>query len=484
MKKWHILENITIEKLVFWWKGFIRLDEWVPETNKKKVVFITGWAIPWSVADIKIIKKRKDYYEAQIVKVIKKSDIETGSYDLFPGAPWMNIGYSEQLKIKQTQIEESFFHIQKTQAEINFLPIIPAPEQFGYRNKIEFSFGKYISHRDDIRQEFNVWFHKRWEFSKVEDYDECLLIDELQNKIYRDLKVFCKESGLPVYDQKMNHGFWRHFMMRRMHFSEDILLVLSVYPEFFESEENTQSFDKDTQLEKIRVFLWDLVWKYPDIKSVYISHNANKADTLIWEMELVYWDEVISERLLGLTFDIGPKSFFQTNSRGAEVLYSLVKDFAHKESFKDGTVLDLYGGTGTIGMIFADIAKHVVSVELNEEASTNGQKNAQKNSIGNIDFVNTKVEDFLNDYLEKWMKSELLIIDPPRAGMHPSALPNILKFWTQQIIYVSCNPATLARDCQYILENSDYRIEKVQAVDMFPHTHHIETVVSFTKKET
>jgi 23S rRNA (uracil1939-C5)-methyltransferase len=208
--------------------------------------------------NIKIIKKRKDFYEAQITKVLEKSKIETENYDLFPGAPWMNIDYKEQLNIKQNQIEESFFRIKNLQSEINFLPIVLAPDQFGYRNKIEFSFGKYISHRDDIAQHFNVGFHKRGEFSKVEDYDECLLIDERQNEIYRELKQFCKDSGLPVYDQKMNKGFWRHFMMRRMHFSEDILIVLSIYPGFFESEENTDNFDETSSLEKIRTFLNDL----------------------------------------------------------------------------------------------------------------------------------------------------------------------------------------------------------------------------------
>lgn len=501
MRKWTVLENIQIEKLVFWGKGFVRLDD-------GKVCFVTGWAIPGAVVNMKIIKKRKDYYEGQIIEVVKKSEIETENYALFPGAPWMNINYEEQLKIKQTQIEESMFHLKKYQEDINFLPIIPTPSQFGYRNKIEFSFGKYISHRDDIAEHFNVWFHKRGEFSKVEDYDECLLIDERQNEIYRAVKQFCKDSGLPVYDQKMNRGFWRHFMMRRMHFSEDILIVLSVYPGFFESEENLQplslekgensreSFDQDTELQKIRNFLKQLTEKYSDIKSVYISHNTNKADTLIWDMELVCGEENITETLLWLTFDIWPKSFFQTNSQGAEVLYSLVKDFAatslsSKErdwgwgnNWKIGTILDLYAGTGTIGMIFADIASKVVSVELVEEASKSGAKNAQKNGITNMSFVNAKVEEFLDDYLAQNKKADLLIIDPPRAGMHPSALPNILKFWTHQMIYVSCNPATLSRDLEYILKNSDYQIEKVQAVDMFPHTHHIETVVSLIKKES
>ncbi len=475
MKRGTIIENITVEKLVFGGKGFTRLED-------GKVVFITGWAIPWSRVNIKIIKKRKDFYEAQITQVLKKSPIETGNYELFPGAPWMNIDYEEQLKIKQNQIEESFFHIKKYQENINFLPIFSAPDQFGYRNKIEFSFGKYISHKDEIFQNFNVGFHKRGEFSKVEDYDECLLIDEQQNRIYQEVKQFCKNSGLPVYDQKTQKGFWRHFMMRKMYFSGDILIVLSIFPWFFEDNINA-GFDKESELQKILVFFEKLSQNNPDIKSIYISHNSNKADTLIGDMELVLWGESITETLLGLTFDIGPKSFFQTNSRGAEVLYSLVRDFAHKDNFQSWTVLDLYAGTGTIGMIFSDLAKKVVSVELIEEASKSGEKNAKKNRITNMEFVNAKVEDFLKWYLEKWMKADLLIIDPPRAGMHPSTLPSILEFKTNQILYVSCNPATLSRDIEYILANADYKIEKVQAVDMFPHTHHIETLVSLIKKE-
>ncbi len=155
------------------------------------------------MVDIKIIKKRKDYYEAQITRVVKKSPIETENHTLFPGAPWMNIAYNEQLKIKQSQIEESMFRLKKYQEDINFLDIVPAPEQFGYRNKIEFSFGKYISHKENVFQDFNVGFHKRGEFSKVEDYDSCLLVDEEQNDIYRAVKQFCKDSGLPVYDQKI-----------------------------------------------------------------------------------------------------------------------------------------------------------------------------------------------------------------------------------------------------------------------------------------
>lgn len=162
----------------------------------------------------------------------------------------------------------------------------------------------------------------------------------------------------------------------------------------------------------------------------------------------------------------------------------MVLDFAKKEELHNQTVLDLYGGTGTIGMIFAKHgAKHVTSVELVKSASRDGAENAKKNGVIGMDFVNAKVEDFLETYISEGKTADLLVIDPPRAGMHPKALPNILKFQTKQIIYVSCNPATLARDLEYILQNSEYRVEKIQAMDMFPHTHHIETIVSLILKK-
>lgn len=472
MKRGTILENIRIEKLVFGGKGFVRLED-------NKVCFITGGAIPGALVHIKITKKRKDYYEAQIVKVIEKSALETGNHEDFPWAPWINIEYCEQLKIKQSQVEEALFHCKKYQEDIPFFSIVWMENTFWYRNKIEFSFGKYISHKEEVFEEFNMGFHKRGEFSKVLDFEECLLIDEEQNAIYQRVRKFAKASSYPVYDQKFNKWFWRHFMMRGMHFSKQILLVFSVNPTYFE-----ETIESDTAISKIKKFVQSLVKDFPNIASVYISHNTNKADICIGDMELVSGKEYIEEKLLGYSFDIGPKSFFQTNSVGAEVLYTLVKEFYSQKGKEEKiwTILDLYAGTGTIGMIFSDIAENVISVEFVEEASKSGKVNAEKNGVTNMKFVNAKVEDFLSTYLEQWEKADLLIIDPPRAGMHPSALPNILKFWTEQMIYVSCNPATLARDLEYILEHSDYRIEKVQAVDMFPHTHHIETVVSLVKK--
>jgi len=482
IKKWDILENILIEKLVFWGKWFARLKHENPDLDGR-VIFVTWWAIPGTVANLRVLKKKKAFLDTQIVDIVKKSDIEvehpTNKYGMSGGWKWINIPYEEQLKIKEQQVKEALNIVEQKQANLPYLPIEWSPTIDWYRNKVEFSFGKFISKKYWVEEHFNLGFHKQWEFSKIQDMEGCPLIDELQNEIYREFKAFSKTLGLPVYDSMRWEWFFRHLMIRRTYFADEMMLLFSFNPNYFET--NTK-LDKDEKLWLIKDFFLKLAEKYPVIKSIYFSHNPNKADICIGDLELIYWEPTIKENLQGLSFNISPTSFFQTNSTWADKLYSMVLDFAHKEKLKDQVVLDLYGWTWTIWMVFAKAwAKNVISVELVTSASKDWEKNAKLNWLDNISFVNAKVEDFLDDYLKQWKTADLLIIDPARAWMHPDALPNILKFDTKQIIYVSCNPTTLARDLGYILDNSDYKIEKVQAMDMFPHTHHIETIVSLIK---
>ena len=477
MKKNSIVEGVLVEKLIFWWKWLGILNSENKDIDWKKLI-ITGGAIPGSIVDLRVVKKRSWYYETQIVNIQKKSDIEVphpnNPYGDCAGAKWANIPYKEQLKIKAAQVEESFFYLRKLQKEIDIREIVASPKIDGYRNKVEFSFGKYISAKEDREEHFNVWFHKQWQFSKIEDFDGCILIDEIQNDIFKDIKDYCKTLWLPAYDQMKQNWFFRHIVIRRSFFWDEIMLILSFNHEYLDSKEHLS-----WKLEDIKRFFWQLASKYQNIRSIYFSHNKSKADTSIGELEHIYWEKVIREELLWIQFEISPTSFFQTNSYGAEILYSQVLQLADAENFSKQTILDLYWWTGTIGMVFAKWgAKEVISVELVESASKDGQKNASHNNLANISFVNAKVEDFLDTYLEKNKKADLLIIDPPRAWMHPKALPNILKFSTEQIIYVSCNPSTLARDLDFILQNSSYKIETVIPVDMFPHTHHIEIIVS------
>lgn len=474
MKKNEILKNIEVEKLVFGWKWFARLKS----DNKDidgKAIFISGWVIPGSIVNLRVLKSRKDFIEAQAQEMIKKSPIEkthpNNIYGMQAGCGWVNIPYEEQLKIKAGQIEESLFHVRKFQPELHIKPIVASPLVDNYRNKIEFSFGKFISEKLGKNEHFNVWFHKQWEFSKIEDFDGTILISELANKIYKEIKDFAVSSWYPVYDQFNQEWFFRHIVLRQAFFTNQIMIIFWV----------NHTFPWVKNLDFLKDFFENLAKKYPEIASIYLSLNDSKADTAIWELKLIYGKEYIEEKLLWLTFNISPKSFFQTNSYGAEKLYSEVLAQVDEKSLKDSTVLDLYGWTGTIGMVFAPHSKKVISVELVKDASEDGKSNALKNGIKNMDFVNAKVEAFLDDYLKSGEKAELLIIDPPRAGMHPDALPNILKFKTKNIIYVSCNPATLSRDLAYILQNSDYKIMEVTPVDMFPHTSHIETIVKLER---
>ena len=484
IKKNDILENILVEKLVFWWKGFARLSHPNPAYDGR-VIFITGWAIPGSVLNLRVIKKKNSFLETQIVDIIKKSPFEEKNkeniYGECGGCKWVNIKYEKQLEIKEQQVKEALHNLVKYDKDLDekYLKIEPSPTINWYRNKVEFSFGKNISKTYNTDEHFNVWFHKQWQFSKIEDFDWCILIDEIQNEIYKKIKDFSKTLGLPVYDQFDQKWFFRHILIRRTHFADEMMLLLSFNPDYFEDKQNLDKWEK---LELIKNFLISLTEKYSQIKSIYFSHNVNKADTCIWDLELIYWEKTIKENLMWLSFNISPTSFFQTNSTWANKLYEMVLDFAKKENLKNMTVLDLYWWTGTIWMVFAKAwAKNVVSVELVKSSSEDWKTNAKLNNLDNISFVNSKVEDFLWDYLWKWKTADLLIIDPARAWMHPKALPNILKFETKQIIYISCNPSTLARDLEYILENSNYKIEKIQAMDMFPHTHHIETIVSLVK---
>lgn len=490
MKKNEILKNILIEKLVFGWKWFARL-----KSNNKdidgKAIFISGWVIPGSVVNLRVLKSRKDFIEAQAMEIIQKSPIEKAHpnniYGMQAGCGWVNIPYTEQLKIKSLQVEESLFHIRKFQSDLNINPILASPLIDNYRNKIEFSFWKYISAREHKNEHFNVWFHKQWEFSKIEDFDWTILISELANKIYKEIKDFAKYSWYPVYDQFDQKWFFRHIVLRQAFFTNQIMIIFWVNP----SPPTPLPESKDNWENLVTKFFLELAKKYSEIKSIYLSLNDWKADTAIWELKLIYWEKFIEEKLLWLTFNISPKSFFQTNSYWAEKLYwEILKQILPSQLplpngeirwGKIWTVLDLYWWTWTIWMVFAKHSKKVISVELVKDASEDWKNNAEKNWIKNMDFVNAKVEEFLDDYLKKWEKADLLIIDPPRAWMHPDALSNILKFKTKNIIYVSCNLATLSRDLAYILQNSDYKIMSVTPVDMFPHTPHIETIVKLER---
>ncbi|MDD4151930.1 MAG: 23S rRNA (uracil(1939)-C(5))-methyltransferase RlmD, partial [Candidatus Gracilibacteria bacterium] len=401
MKKNDIIENLKVEKLVFGGKGFTRMPD-------GKVIFITGSAVPGSIVNVRIIKKKSGFIEGQIIETVKKSPLEKEAncdiFGLCGGCKWQTIPYEKQLEIKDEQVKESLFHLAKYQENINIEKIEASPMVWGYRNKIEFSFGKFISDKMQIRENFNVGFHKQAEFSKIIDCSYCHLIDEKSNQVFNKIKEFAKNTGLPVYDQMRQSGFFRHLIIRKTHFTNEMMIILGYNPKY-----ENGNFDLDS----VKNFLLSLTKDFTEIKSIYLTSNANLADVALGDLELIYGNPVIVEELLGLKFEISPKSFFQTNSTGAEKLYSIVLDYADKENLKNSTVLDLYAGTGTIGMTFAPFAKEVYSVEMVTDASKDGEKNATLNKISNMKFINAKVEDFLKEFtLDGEKQADLLIIDP------------------------------------------------------------------------
>lgn len=279
---------------------------------------------------------------------------------------------------------------------------------------------------------------------------------------------YSRASTLPTYDPKMHTGFWRHFVVRKSAFTGEIMCIVSANTRF-------DGWDS-SHAQALKDFFAALVKTQPKLVSVYLLHNHGKADIVHGDYELLLGKNNIEETLLGKTFEIQPQSFFQTNSAGAEKLYEETLRFASRGK----VALDLYAGTGTIGIFLSQAFEKVYSVELVASASADGQKNATKNNIDNMEFVCDTVEHFLEEK-GKDIAADLVVVDPPRSGLHPSAIPNIRAIGAPQVIYVSCNPATLARDLQGLVADGMYVIEHVTPVDMFPHTHHIETVVSLKK---
>lgn len=348
--------------------------------------------------NLRILKSRTNYFEAQIVETVKKSPLEQelpAHYQVYGGCKWLPIAYPEQLRIKEEQVREAFHYIEKYWNEApektpTFHSIVPSPEIYGYRNKVEFSWGKYISEKEGIRDDFRFGFHAQGQFDRIIDCDFCVLADDEINAIFREMNIYSRKSGLPTYDPKINIGFWRHFVVRKAHFTGEIMLILSVNHEF---EEYNRKYEGD-----ILIFAGKLMAQFPNVVSIYLLKNSGRADIVTGEAILMKGKPTITENLLGKSFEINPKSFFQTNSLGAEKLYTVVRDLMKTNG---GTLLDLYAGTGTIGILLSDRFEHVYSVELVAEASKDGAKNALKNGVTNITFINEKTEKFLPKFLSE-----------------------------------------------------------------------------------
>lgn len=444
------------------------------ETPNGKMVVFVPYAAPGDIADVKIDKKKKSFALGHIERLVSPSPIRVEPrcehFGTCGGCRWQHLPYSEQLKFKQQQVFDALTRIAKIELP-DFMPIKGSPNIYGYRNKMEYTFSnkKWLTFeqlKSDVvfADRDAAGFHIPGAFDKVLDINSCHLQDDLGNRIRLFIKKFGKDHGYTFYDLRNNTGFLRTLMIRITSTGE--VMVMMVFGEE----------DK----EKIAELLDAVREHFPQITSLLYVINTKVNDT-IGDQEILLHSgrEYITERMEDLTFRIGPKSFYQTNSAGAYELYKVVREFA--ELTGNELVYDLYTGTGTIANFVSKDAKKVIGIEYVPEAIEDAKVNSADNNITNTLFYAGDMKDVLTaEFIENHGRPEVMIVDPPRAGMHEDVVNVILNAEPERIVYVSCNPATQARDLALL--DAKYKVTKVQPVDMFPHTQHVENVVKLEKR--
>ncbi len=470
-KRIPILENVTVLDAVAEGKTIAKVDD--------LVIFLNN-AVPGDVVDIQVFKKKRNYVEGRAIKFHKYSEKRVEPFcehfGTCGGCKWQFLSYEDQLGYKAKQVKDNLERLAKIELP-EFEPILGAPQTKYYRNKLEYTFSnKRWFTESEIATEENLdedglGFHVPGRFDKVLDINHCYLQADPSNAIRLAVKAYAKENNLSFFDIRDQNGLLRNLIIRTSSTGE--LMVIVVF--YQEEKENREGL------------LNHLKNKFPEISSLQYVINGKANDT-IGDQEVLTFsgkDHILekmtdySDNSKDISFKIGPKSFYQTNSEQAENLYKIAADFAKID--KNDTVYDLYTGTGTIANYIAKQAKKVVGIEYVPEAIEDAHYNSKMNGISNCSFYAGDMKDVLTaDFVAKNGQADVIITDPPRAGMHPSVIERMLEMNPKRIVYVSCNPATQARDLQLL--DVAYKVTKVQAVDMFPHTHHIENVVALERK--
>ncbi len=432
------------------------------------VVFVKG-VVPGDVVDIQITHRSRNFREAKPIAFKKYSENravpQCQHFGICGGCVWQNLPYELQLKYKQQQVEDAFTHIAKIPIpEVS--AILPSEKQYYYRNKLEFTFAscRWLTENemevpDSEKQLQGLGFHIPGRFDKVLDLQKCLLQDDPSNQIRLAAKQYAIDHNLQFFNLKSQVGFLRNILIRTSLSGE--VMVIMVFNDGDEQERN-----------KMMDYLCE---QFPQITSMnYFINTKRNSDYSDLESHCYRGKDHITELLGDLKFKVQPKSFYQTNSRQALILYSVAKDFAALTG--NETVYDLYTGTGTIANFVARNAKKVVGIEYIAEAIEDAKVNSRINNIDNTAFYAGDMKDVLTqDFINQNGSPDVMIIDPPRAGMHPDVVKTILNAAPEKIVYVSCNPATQARDAALLHEL--YDVIKIQPVDMFPQTHHVENVI-------
>ena len=435
------------------------------------IVLMVKNGVPGDIVDIETFRKKKNYFLGNITKYHSYSKYRTDPkcehFGTCGGCKWQNMIYDSQTKLKENKIRHSFKNLCDTKVE----PIVKCNEEYFYRNKLEFSFtenrwltNKEISSENKEIERRGVGFHISGMWDKVVDINNCHLQSEPSNKIRISVKEFAINNGISFYNSRLKKGMLRNLMIRNTSLNEFMVVI-----QFFQND-----------VEEIHLILNHLKNSFSEITSLhYIINNKENDSIYDRDIHLFYGNKYIMESIGDLKFKINPKSFFQTNINQTIKLYDIVKNLANLKG--DEIVFDLYSGLGTISQFIAKKAKKVIGIESINEAVISAKESAIENKVNNVDFVVGDMKKIFNPlFISKYGNPDLIITDPPRDGMHKDVIKEILKLKTKKIIYVSCNPSTQYRDLELLKEK--YKIIKIQPVDMFPQTDHVENIVLLSYK--
>lgn len=460
-----LLEKVTIENIGAEGKAVARAGN---------IVVFVKEALPGDVVDLQVFRKKGRYMEARVVRTHRYSDQRTepfcSHFGICGGCRWQHLPYDRQLFYKQQQVEDAFRHIAGVEIP-EIVPILASDPVTGYRNKLEYTFS---NHRWLFEDEADpalapehtnaLGLHVRGRFDKVVDIEKCHLQGEPTNLVRNLLRRLALERGLTFYDHRTNEGLLRNLIIRTSTLGE-VMVILSVHDDEPVVHELLDKVNRE----------------FPDLTSLMYTVNPKKNESLC-DLEFVTYAgrDHIFEKLEELTFKIGPKSFFQTNTFQALRLYRTAREFAGLTGKE--TVYDLYTGTGTIANFIARSAGRVVGIESVPESIEDARVNSLINSVGNTRFFAGDMKEILTgSFVREQGRPRVIITDPPRAGMHARVVEQIRKIAPARIVYVSCNPATQARDVERL--GNVYRVRKIQPVDMFPHTHHVENIALLERRD-
>ena len=463
MKKGDILEGI-IERVDFPNKGRVYTEDGMVTVKN---------GIPGQKIRFVVHKKRKNQAEGRLLEVLEKSPIEKrdpvcSNFPACGGCMYQTMLYEDQLAMKARQVKALLDAAiidagqvdEEGKADYCFEGIKGSPMEFAYRNKMEFSFGD--AYKDGP---LTLGLHKKGSTYDILTTADCKIVHEDMTKILSCVLAYFQEIGAPYYHKMSHEGYLRHLLLRRAETTGEILVNLVTTSQ--------KEYDLTPLTDQIR----SLSLKGTIVGILHLINDSVADVVQSDETRILYGQDYFYETILGLRFKITPFSFFQTNSLGAEVLYSTARDYIGDT--KDQTVFDLYSGTGTIAQILASVAKEVIGVEIVEEAVVAARENATRNGLSNCRFIAGDVLKVLDDIPEK---PDFIVLDPPRDGIHPKALPKIISYGVNHMVYISCKPTSLARDLDVLIK-SGYRVEKVTCVDMFCSTVHVETVVLLSHKK-